>query len=121
MSVNLELAGRRALVTGGTKGVGAAVVTVLREAGAHVVTSARAVPETATEGVHYVAADLATAAGCAALAGAALSALGGIDIVVNVVGGSGAPAGGFAVLDDDEWSKALNQNLMAVVRIDRAL
>ena len=121
MSFSLELTGRRALVTGGTKGVGAAVVAVLRDAGAKVATSARSVPKVSFEGVHFVAADLATAAGCSALADAALKQLGGIDIIVNVLGGSSAPAGGFAVLDDDEWSKALNQNLMAAVRIDRAL
>jgi NAD(P)-dependent dehydrogenase (short-subunit alcohol dehydrogenase family) len=46
---------------------------------------------------------------------------GGVDIVVNVVGGSSAPAGGFAVLSDAEWSKALEQNLMSAVRLDRAL
>jgi hypothetical protein len=47
--------------------------------------------------------------------------LGGVDIVVHVVGGSSAPAGGFAVLDDDEWDKALSQNLFSAVRLDRAL
>lgn len=121
MSFSLELTGRRALVTGGTKGVGAAVVAALRDAGVRVTTSARSVPEASLEGVHFVAADLSTAAGCAALANATLEQLGGIDIIVNVMGGSSAPSGGFAVLDDDEWSKELNQNLMAAVRIDRAL
>jgi NAD(P)-dependent dehydrogenase (short-subunit alcohol dehydrogenase family) len=47
--------------------------------------------------------------------------LGGVDIVVHVVGGSSAPAGGFAVLDDSQWHKALDQNLFAAVRLDRAL
>jgi NAD(P)-dependent dehydrogenase (short-subunit alcohol dehydrogenase family) len=47
--------------------------------------------------------------------------LGGLDILVHVVGGASAPAGGFAVLDDGEWHKALDQNLFAAVRLDRAL
>ena len=47
--------------------------------------------------------------------------LGGIDILVNVLGGSSAPGGGFAALDDALWSKELNQNLMPAVRLDRAL
>jgi NAD(P)-dependent dehydrogenase (short-subunit alcohol dehydrogenase family) len=47
--------------------------------------------------------------------------LGGIDILVNVVGGSSAPAGGFAALSDSEWSKELDLNLMSAVRLDRAL
>jgi NAD(P)-dependent dehydrogenase (short-subunit alcohol dehydrogenase family) len=59
--------------------------------------------------------------GCAAVADAVRDRLGGIDIVVHVVGGSAAPAGGFAVLDDAEWHKALNQNLFGAVRLDRAL
>jgi hypothetical protein len=39
--------------------------------------------------------------------------LGGVDIIVHVVGGSSAPAGGYAVLSDGEWDKALGQNLFA--------
>lgn len=121
MSFSLELTGRRALVTGGTKGVGAAVVAVLRDAGAKVMTTARSVPNEGLEGVDLVAADLTTAAGCTALANAVLERLGGIDIIVHNVGGSDAPAGGFAMLSDDEWLKALNLNLMGAVRLDRAL
>jgi len=49
------------------------------------------------------------------------SHLGGVDIIVHIVGGSLAPAGGFAVLDDDEWQKEINLNLMPAVRLDRAL
>ena len=59
--------------------------------------------------------------GCAAVAKAVLDRLGGIDIIVHVVGGSSAPAGGFAALNDEEWRKALDQNLLAAVRLDRAL
>jgi NAD(P)-dependent dehydrogenase (short-subunit alcohol dehydrogenase family) len=47
--------------------------------------------------------------------------LGGIDIIVHVLGGSSAPSGGFAVLDDDEWRRALDLNLFPAVRLDRAL
>ena len=121
MSHYLELEGRRALVTGGTKGVGEAVVATLREAGATVLTTARSRPESAIRGDQFVAADVSTAEGCAVVASAVRDRLGGIDIIVHVVGGSSAPAGGFAVLDDNEWHKALDQNLFAAVRLDRAL
>ncbi|WP_319207265.1 SDR family NAD(P)-dependent oxidoreductase [Stenotrophomonas sp.] len=47
--------------------------------------------------------------------------LGGIDVLINVAGGSSAPAGGFAMLDDAEWMKELDLNLMSAVRLDRAL
>jgi NAD(P)-dependent dehydrogenase (short-subunit alcohol dehydrogenase family) len=121
VNFDLDLMGRRALVAGGTRGVGAAVVEVLRDAGARVIAAARAVPADPIEGVHYIAADLATAEGCTAAAESVLQQLLGVDILVNVLGGSSAPGGGFAALDDAEWSKELNQNLMPAVRLDRAL
>src|SRR5437867_6715918 len=121
MSFHLQLANRRVLVTGGTKGVGAAVVATLRDAGARVVATARSAPSQPTDGVRFLAADLSTTEGASAVAQSVLQQLGGIDILVNVLGGSSAPGGGFAALDDAEWFKELNQNLMPAVRLDRAL
>ncbi|WP_310376890.1 SDR family oxidoreductase [Rhodoferax ferrireducens] len=116
----VELEGRRALVTGGTQGVGAAVVAQLTQAGATVLTTARHRPATPPD-VRFVTADVSTAEGCATVAAAVLEQLGGVDIVVHVVGGSSAPAGGFAMLGDEEWHQALNLNLLPAVRLDRAL
>jgi NAD(P)-dependent dehydrogenase (short-subunit alcohol dehydrogenase family) len=121
MSGYLELEGKRALVTGGTKGVGEAVVAALRQAGVKVLTTARSRPGDLADDDQFITADVSTAEGCAAVADAVRDKLGGIDIVVHVVGGSSAPAGGFAVLNDSEWHKALDQNLFAAVRLDRAL
>lgn len=121
MSFDLGLKGKRALVTGGTKGIGAAVVHALRGAGARVVTTARSVPAGSKDDVHYIAADVATAGGCATVAAGVLDRLGGVDVIVHVVGGSSAPGGGFAALDDAEWSRELDWNLMPAVRLDRAL
>jgi NAD(P)-dependent dehydrogenase (short-subunit alcohol dehydrogenase family) len=119
MTFDLGLAGKRALVTGGTKGVGAAVVQALVAAGARVAATARVVPEAET--IQYIAADLMTARGCAEVAEKVLSMFGGIDILVNVLGGSSAPAGGFAALSDADWRKEIDHNLMPAVRLDRAL
>lgn len=121
MSFDLELMNRRALVTGGTRGIGAAVVETLVEAGARVVVTARAAPSRPADGARYLAADLSTAEGAHGVAQSVLQQLGGIDILVNVLGGSSAPGGGFAVLDDAVWSRELNLNLMPAVRLDRAL
>ena len=121
MRDNLELNGRRALVTGGTKGIGEAVAARLREAGATVLTTARSRPGHLPPKDLFVAADITTAEGCATVADAVRSRLGGIDIIVHVVGGSSAPAGGFAVLDDNEWHRALDLNLFPAVRLDRTL
>ena len=119
----VELEGRRALVTGGTKGIGQAVVAQLSGAGAQVLTTARSAPRDADApaGVTFVKADVATAAGCASVADAVEAQMGGVDIVVHVVGGSSAPGGGFAALDDSAWQQALDQNLLPAVRLDRAL
>ena len=111
MSFDLELTGRRALVTAGTKGIGAAVVEVLHNAGATVVATARAIPADAPTGVHYIAADITTAAGCATVAQGVLDRLGGIDILVNVLGGSNAPAGGFAALDDEACAGVVSDHV----------
>lgn len=121
MSFNLELTGRKALVTGGTKGVGAAVVESLRKAGVTVIATARSVPDIAPEGVIYIASDITTEKGCQIVVNTIHDQLGSIDFIVNVLGGSSAPGGGFAALNDSEWEAAINQNLMPAVRLDRAL
>jgi NAD(P)-dependent dehydrogenase (short-subunit alcohol dehydrogenase family) len=121
VTADRELNGRRALVTGGTKGIGEAVVTALRDAGAQVLITARSRPEPLAQPDLFVAADVSTPEGCAIVTRAVRERLGGVDIVVHVVGGSSAPAGGYAVLNDGQWDKALSQNLLAAVRLDRAL
>ena len=121
MSFDLQLTGQRALVTGGTKGLGAALVQSLREVGAQVMTTARSAPERPLEGVTYVQADLTTAEGVTQLARAVNERWGGVDILINSVGGSTAPTGGFAALDDSVWLSELNLNLLSAVRLDRAL
>ncbi len=111
------LQGRRAVVTGGTKGTGAAVTAWLRSRGVRVTAVARQ-PGPETE--DFIAADLSAAAGVEQVA-AQIRERGGLDILVHVAGGSGAPSGGFAALDDRHWTEELNLNLLAAVRLDRAL
>uniref|UniRef100_UPI0035C7D908 SDR family NAD(P)-dependent oxidoreductase n=1 Tax=Phenylobacterium sp. TaxID=1871053 RepID=UPI0035C7D908 len=114
----LEFEGRRIVLTGGGSGAGHAVFRRLTSAGARVVTAGRS---DAAEGLPpeaYVQADLTTAPGVAAFADAALDRLGGVDAVIHVVGGSKAPAGGFAALDDAEWASEIDLNLMTAVRLD---
>ena len=115
-----EFAGKRVLVSGGTKGLGRATVKRFRAGGARVITAARAIKDP-IEGVEYVQADLTSAEGGAVLANAALERLGGIDILAHVIGGSASPAGGFAALRDEHWLAELNLNLLATVRLDRLL
>jgi NAD(P)-dependent dehydrogenase (short-subunit alcohol dehydrogenase family) len=116
----LGLDGKRVLVTAGTQGIGAAVVATMRAGGARLLAVARARPEGFPEN-EFLAADLMTLEGCAAVAEAAGARLGGVDVIVHVVGGSSAPAGGFAALGEAEWRHELDLNLFPAVRLDRAL
>lgn len=120
MTPFLDLSGKRALITSGTRGAGAATVRLFRELGARVLTTARTRPDELPQDM-FVAADLTTAAGCATLATAVTERLGGIDILVHMLGGSSSPGGGFAALDDAAWEREIALNLMPAIRLDRAL
>ena len=116
-----EFAGKRALVTGGTQGMGEAIVRRLAAGGATVVTTARSpVPERQAVEL-FVQADISTREGVDKLLREVLNGLGGVDIVVNNVGGSSAPGGGVLALSDDDWQHTIDTNLFAAVRLDRGL
>ncbi|MQT14568.1 SDR family oxidoreductase [Segnochrobactrum spirostomi] len=116
----IDLSGKRALVTSGTRGAGAATVALLADLGATVLTAARSTPSTMPPAI-FVAADLTTVEGCALVTNAVQDRLGGVDILVHMLGGSSSPAGGFAALGEAEWAAELDHNLMPAVRLDRAL
>jgi NAD(P)-dependent dehydrogenase (short-subunit alcohol dehydrogenase family) len=114
-----NLHSRRALVTGGSRGMGAATAELLAQQGAHVLIAARTLPEDVT--LPAVAADAATPDGARIIAEAVMRELGGIDAIVHCVGASFSKPGGMLALSDDDWALALATNLLAAVRIDRAL
>jgi NAD(P)-dependent dehydrogenase (short-subunit alcohol dehydrogenase family) len=116
-----EFTGKRVLVTGGSKGMGEAIVQRFINGGATVATTARSAPSATPTSILFIQADVATPAGVQHVADTVLERLGGIDILVNNVGGSTAPGGGFQTLTDDDWNAALNTNLLAAVRLDRHL
>jgi NAD(P)-dependent dehydrogenase (short-subunit alcohol dehydrogenase family) len=116
-----EFAGKRALVTGGTQGMGEAIVRRLVAAGATVATTSRSQLPDGQHPQVYVQADISTAEGVERVVGEVVQRLGGVDVLINSVGGSAAQSGGFAVLTDEDWYAALNTNLLAAVRFDRAL
>lgn len=120
-AISDSLIGRRALVTGGSKGLGAAVVARLTEAGAIVMTTARTMPEAYPNPELFITADVSTAAGGQTVLDNVVEHLGTLDILVNTVGGSHAAPGGFAALSDEQWQEELNLNLLAAVRLDRGL
>ncbi|MEU5304159.1 SDR family oxidoreductase [Streptomyces noursei] len=115
-----ELKGKRALVTGGSRGIGAAVVRRFLDAGAEVLTTARSATNTVPEGAAFVEADVRKRAGAEALAAAAQEMFGGVDILVHNAGGA-RPHKGSSAIPDEEWQDALDLNFLASVRLDSLL
>ena len=112
--------GKHALVTGGTKGMGEAIVRALVQRGASVITTARHLPAEPIPSVRYLQADLGSADGVQRLVAQVQEQFGHLDFLVNNVGGSSAPGGGALALDDALWADAIEINLMSAVRVDRA-
>jgi NAD(P)-dependent dehydrogenase (short-subunit alcohol dehydrogenase family) len=115
-----EFAGKRVLVTGGTSGTGKATVALFQSRGARVATAARSTPPGGADADLLLQADLTRPESVQPLANAVTDAFGGIDILVHCLGGSTAPAGGFAALSDDIWHNELQLNLLSAIRLDRA-
>ena len=116
-----DLEGRKALVTGGTRGIGAAIVQRLLDAGADVVTTARSAATSTPAEARFFSGDLSTEDGARAIAAEAAEALGGIDIVVNNAAAARAHFNGSAAIPDAEWQDALDLNFLSAVRINNAL
>lgn len=121
--INVEdaLNNKVALVTGGTKGLGKAIAERLADAGAKVIVTARNQPGTIDPRLHFIAADLSKPEGTAKVVQEVNEVFGGAAILVNNLGASETPGGGFQVLTDDDWVETLQTNLLAPVRLDRGL
>jgi NAD(P)-dependent dehydrogenase (short-subunit alcohol dehydrogenase family) len=115
-----EFAGRRVLVTGGTQGMGEAIVRRLAAGGAKVATTARSALPASQKVDLFVQADIATREGVDKVLAEVVARFDGVDIIVNSVGGSNAPGGGVLALTDEHWLQELNTNLLGAVRLDRA-
>ena len=113
------LDGKRVLVTGGTRGMGAAIAELLVERKARVTVTAR--HQDGKSPARLILADLASPEGADFVADQAIEILGGLDVVVHCVGASFAKPGGALALTDDDWMQALNTNLLSAVRLDRAI
>jgi len=120
--MDLGLAGKNAVVTGSSQGIGYAIAAALSKEGCNLALAARgeerlnkAATELSAAGVKAVGivADLATEAGCRDFVAQAAEQLGGIDILVNNVGGM--IPGTLDSLTAEDWARVLNVNLMAAV------
>jgi NAD(P)-dependent dehydrogenase (short-subunit alcohol dehydrogenase family) len=117
-----EFKGKRVLVTGGTKGIGAAILRRFELSGASVATTARSEAAQGQAPALYIniKADIGTARGVQNVVDRILQEWGGLDVLVNNVGGTETKPGGFEALTDEDWQRILEVNLLAAVRLDRA-
>jgi 3-oxoacyl-[acyl-carrier protein] reductase len=124
--VDLGLTGKVALVTGSSRGIGRGIATRLVEEGADVVFCARGA-EALEEAVaaargpgraHAVVTDVTTSEGARAVVAAATEAFGGVDVVVNNVGGSGART--TDEMDEDDLTGVLGRNVVPALAVSRA-
>jgi NAD(P)-dependent dehydrogenase (short-subunit alcohol dehydrogenase family) len=113
-----EFTGKRILVTGGTKGIGEAIVNRLRAGGGSVLATARTIPGSG-DAEQFIQADVSTRAGADHVIKTTFDRLGGLDILINSVGGSSAPSGGALALTDEIWRQEFELNLFSAVRLDR--
>jgi NAD(P)-dependent dehydrogenase (short-subunit alcohol dehydrogenase family) len=115
-----EFSGKRVLVTGGTKGIGEAIVNRLLRGGATVLAVARTIPAGGNaKPEQFIQADVSTRAGSDHIIKAVSDRLGGLDILINSAGGSAAPGGGVLGLTDDIWQAEFELNFFSAVRLDR--
>ncbi|MBT2391998.1 SDR family oxidoreductase [Streptomyces sp. ISL-1] len=123
--MELQLAGKAAVVTGASKGIGLAITQALAAEGVSVAAGARTLTDplaelTADSEVRPVLVDLTTPDGPAQLVDEAVSLFGGLDILVNNVGAVRPRLGGSLSVSDDDWSWSLTINFLAAVRTTRA-
>src|SRR6202008_1982944 len=113
-----EFAGKRILVTGGTRGVGEAIVDRLARGGGAVLTTARTIAAGGNR-KRFIQADVSTRTGADHIIKTSFERLGGLDVLINSVGGSSAPGGGVLALTDEIWQQEFELNLFSAVRLDR--
>lgn len=124
--MDLDLKGKRAIVTGASKGIGLAIVQGLAREGVSIVAASRQPGEELAQlakeaDIRSLAVDLSTREGPRQLAEFCLQEFGGIELLFNNVGGINLKLGGFLAFSDEDWLRGLEINLLSTVRMTRAV
>src|SRR5260370_11746247 len=116
-----ELKGRRALVTGGSRGIGGAIVRRLLSSGARVVAVARNRVEDFPAGATWIQGDVSSVEGVKAVVEQVSAVLGSVDILVNNAASGRIYPGGSSTIPDSGWQDDFNTNFFSAVRLTAAL
>ena len=120
LDLSKEFAGRRALVTGGSRGIGAAIAQRLLDGGANVAVVARNRHEQTPKDALFIQGDILTPEGCKKLVDEAVKALGGLDILVNNAAEAKLVLPNSEAISDELWQRTIASNLLSVVRVTNA-
>ena len=116
-----EFKGKRVLITGGSRGIGAAAAQRLIDGGATVAVTARSRHEQTPAGATFLEGDLSTLEDATAVAEKALEILGGLDILINCAAFVEPKLPGIQAISDKDWQDSLNLNFLGTVRVTNPL
>jgi NAD(P)-dependent dehydrogenase (short-subunit alcohol dehydrogenase family) len=120
LDLSREFADRRVLVTGGSRGIGAAIAQRLLDGGASVVVVARNRHEQTPKGATFIKGDILTPEGCKKIVEESIKVLGGLDILVNNAAAAKLRLPNSEAITDADWQETIASNLLSAVRITNA-
>src|SRR2546422_4448658 len=115
-----EFTGKRILVTGGTRGIGEAIVNRLVRGGGTVLATARTIPVGGNP-EQFIQADVSTRAGADHIIKTTFDRLGGLDILINSVGGFFPAGGRVLALPDAGWEEGIVLDPVSALRAGRGV
>src|ERR1700730_4589103 len=120
IDLSREFAGRRALVTGGSRAIGAAIAQRLIDGGASVVVVARNRHEQTPARATFIEGDILTLEGCKKIVEESIKVLGGLDILVNNAAAAKLVLPNSEAIKDADWEETIASNFLSAVRIRNA-